>query len=604
MPSLPPRLSRVVGRDEVVGEIEKALLAQRFVTIVGAGGIGKTTVAACAAHSLVSEFGGEVYFVDLGQVGQAKLVTSALASALGHMVNSTDPLPSILGALKDKRLLLIFDSCEHVIESVAEVAENIFNTVPNAHILATSREALRVEGEQVHRLAPLDGPPCKDDLSAAEALSFPAAQLFVERASATASRFELTDADAPAVAEICLKLDGIALAIELAAAGVDAYGLQGIATLLDNRFGLLWRGRRTARPRHQTLSAMLDWSYNLLSLVDELVLRRLSVFVGPFTLEAAQMVVAASDIDRFEVVESVACLVAKSLVAADRVGTGMRYRLHDTTRAYAFDKLVQSGEANVLRRQHAVCFQGLLETLKAEDATANCKGCAAYRDQLGNIRAALEWSFSDEGDLKVGTALAAVAVPFFQEMSLLTECHRWTERALAALDEAAIGSRLEMALLSSLGVSLMFTLGNNDEVRAAFARGLQLAESFGERRCQMRLLRNFHIYLTRIGDFQGSLAIGRRSIEIARELDDADSMLMAEWMLGVAHHLIGHQREAITYCESAMTQDLASRRGALMHLGYDHRIVALVAYARALWLRGYPIRRRLPRGLSSRRPSG
>ncbi|GGF39533.1 transcriptional regulator [Aliidongia dinghuensis] len=585
--SLPPRLGRIVGRDEATREIADALSAHRFVTIVGPGGIGKTTVAVAVAHRLAEGFDGEAHFIDLGQIGDPKLVASAVASALGLVVSTADPVPSILASFKDKRLLLLFDSCEHVVESVAQVTETIFAAAPQVHILATSREALRVEGEQVYRLVPLDCPPHTADLTAAEALRFPAAQLFVERIAATIGPYELADGEAPVVAEICLKLDGIALAIELAAGGVQAYGLQGIAELLNHRFGLLWQGRRTARPRHQTLAAMLDWSYNLLTPAEALVLCRLSAFVGPFSLEAAQAVAAGSGIEWLQVIEALASLVAKSLVSTERVGPAMQYRLLDTTRGYAFGKLSQSGESLEIRRRHAVYFSALLQALDAETVASGDRR-APHRDQLGNIRAALEWSFSDEGDPQVAVPLAATAALFFLELSLLTECHRWTARALAALDERSTGTRLEMALQSSLGVSLMFTLGNRDEVGAAFRRGLELAETFDDRHCQLRLLRNFHLYLTRAGDFRGSLEIGRRSIEVAHGFDNADDTLMAEWMLGVAHHLIGNQREAVAYCESAMTRPGTLRRNNLVHLGYDHRMIALVAYARALWLRGSP----------------
>ena len=300
--NLPARLTRMVGRDQIVQEISDQLKTERFVTIAGPGGIGKTTVAVSVGHELLAAFAGAVHFFDLGPLNDPLLVPSAVASTLGLLVQSKDPTPGLIAFLRDKRMLLILDSCEHVIETAAALAERIFEEAPQVHILATSRESLRVEGEHVHRLLPLGSPPDDAGLTAAQALGFPAVQLFVERAIASGRRFELNDSDAPVVGGICRKLDGIALAIELAAGRANACSIQETMALLNDRFKLLWEGRRTALPRHQTLSATLDWSYNLLSEHERLVLSRLSVFVGIFTLEAARAVAAADDVDETQVV--------------------------------------------------------------------------------------------------------------------------------------------------------------------------------------------------------------------------------------------------------------------------------------------------------------
>ena len=263
------------------------LASRRFVSVVGPGGMGKTTVAISIAHALLDEFGGAVYFVDLGAVTDATLVPGAVAAVLGVFGQTQDPLPSLLAFLAGRRLLLVLDNCEHVIYAAASLTERLHREVPQVHILTTSRESLRVEGEHIHLLVPLECPTAREDLTAAEALATPAVQLFMDRAFASGYTLDLTDADAPTVAAICSRLDGIALAIELAGSRVGTYGMQGTAELLSNRFKLLWQGRRSAPPRHQTLAAMLDWSFNLLSARDRRVLGRLSIFVGLFTLEAA-----------------------------------------------------------------------------------------------------------------------------------------------------------------------------------------------------------------------------------------------------------------------------------------------------------------------------
>src|ERR1700677_856719 len=258
---LPPRLARMVGRDDTVRALAQQLQAWRFVSIVGPGGVGKTTVAISVAHTLVDGFHDAVFFIDLAALTDAQLVPTAVASALGLMVQTQDPVVGLLAFIGDRKILLVLDSCEHVIGVAAARAGRVVSEAPQAHILTTSREALRVEGEHVHLLYSLNCPPEDAGLTAMEALRYPAAQLFMERAAASGYGAALSDIDAPIVAQICRRLDGVPLAIELAASRVGPLGIRGTAELLDNRFGLLLHGRRTALPRHETLNAMLDWSY-------------------------------------------------------------------------------------------------------------------------------------------------------------------------------------------------------------------------------------------------------------------------------------------------------------------------------------------------------
>jgi predicted ATPase len=430
-------------------------------------------------------------------------------------------------------------------------------------------------------------------LKAADILGYPAAQLFVERVAASLDEFKLNDDEAALIVEICAKLDGIALAIELAASKVSAHGIAGVASLLNSRFSLLWQGRRTAVPRHQTLGAALRWSYDLLPAAESTVLRRLSVFVGPFTLDAAVAVVCDEDLSAQEVIEAIANLAAKSLIAAPSAGRSSRYRLLDTTRAFTTEVLAASGEANRAARAHAAYFVDLMaDDLADTDSVPGIGGSLHHEEHLANVLAALNWSFSEQGDRRIGVDLAAVAACLFLELSLLTECRRWAQRALASLEGEEIGSRKEMELQAALGVSIMFTKGNTNEVRTAFTRSLTLAQTLEDSRWQAWLLRELHIYLTRIGDFHGALRIGEQSSSVARASGDRESALKADWMLGVAHHLIGNQRQAIGFCESAMTQSpsSSSKRLDIFRLGYDDRTIALVSLARGLWLTGRPDR--------------
>jgi predicted ATPase/DNA-binding winged helix-turn-helix (wHTH) protein len=583
---LPARLTRMVGRGDTVRALTAQLMMRRFVSIVGPGGMGKTTVAVSIAHSLIDDFQGAVFFIDLGALTDPGLVPTAVASALGFIMQAQDPFLSLLAFLGERRFLLVFDNCEHVIDAAATLAERVVDEAPQAHILATSREALQVEGEHVHLLYPLDGPPDEVGLTAAEALRFSAVQLFMERAAARGNRSELSDADAPIVARICRRLDGIALAIELAASRVGAHGIRGTAELLDNRFKLLWQGRRTALPRHQTLNAMFDWSYNLLQESDKLVLCKLSVFVGVFTLKAA-LAVAGTDANDADVADAVASLVAKSLIATTTIGKTTYYRLLETTRAYAAGKLAERGEADHISRRHALYYSNFLGHDEAIQSTFGQRDLSGKAPHIGNVRAALEWAFSDHGDIAVGVKLATWAAPLFVGLSLLDECRHWCEQALAALDDAGRRTRREMILQEALALSSMFTKGNGDEVRAAIERGLVLAETFEDRDHQLQLLAGLNIFLTRIGDFRGALTAAEQAVAVARAAKHTAGLVMTDWMLGVSHHLAGNQAAAQRHCEDGMANAVESGQFNANFFGYDHRIRALVALARVLWLRGF-----------------
>ncbi|KJC57537.1 transcriptional regulator, partial [Bradyrhizobium sp. LTSPM299] len=397
--NLPSRQSRVVGRDDDILKLSAQLNASRFVTIVGAGGVGKTTVAIAVGHHLVDAFSGALLFVDLGTLSDPTLVTTGMASMLGLSVQSNDATPSLIAYLRNKRILLILDTCEHLVEAVAPLAARIIDAAPQVHILATSREALRVDGEHIYRLDALACPPDDPGLTAAAVRAFPATQLFMERAAASGARLDVSDAEVLIVASICRKLDGVALAIELAARRVESHGLQQTATLLDQRLTLLWVGSRTAPPRQKTLQATLDWSFGLLTELERIVLRRLAVFVGHFTLDAALEVVTGATLDRSTVLGAVDSLVAKSIVATNPLGAMMRYRLLDTTRDYAREIGIDAADATDLSIRHATYFRRWLEQSGKEWSTSS-SGIerASHFAAINNVRAALEWCFSPEGN--------------------------------------------------------------------------------------------------------------------------------------------------------------------------------------------------------------
>jgi predicted ATPase/DNA-binding winged helix-turn-helix (wHTH) protein len=315
--NLPTRGRTIVGRTDNIEIISREFSRGRLLTIAGPGGIGKTTLAIATAEALRPSFGNTVFFVDLAPVEDATLVLSAVASALGVVQRADEPMAPIVEFLHDRRSLVVLDNCEQVIEAVAELADRIVRDTVGAHVLVTSRETLRIDAERVHRLMPLDCPPVQHGMSAAEAMSYAAVQLFVDRTTAGFARFSLDDTLAPVAAEICRRLDGIPLAIELAAARVEFFGLVGLARGLNDMFAMLTQGRRFALPRHQTLRATMDWSYHLLSPAEQAVLQGIAIFRTMFTLESALAVVQGSTITVGNAVDAMASLVTKSMLTAE-----------------------------------------------------------------------------------------------------------------------------------------------------------------------------------------------------------------------------------------------------------------------------------------------
>jgi predicted ATPase/DNA-binding winged helix-turn-helix (wHTH) protein len=589
--NLPPQLARMVGRNDTVAALTELLTLRRFVSVVGPGGMGKTTVALSVAHGLADDFNNAVFFVDLTPLADGSHVAPTVASTLGFAGQTEDVQSALPTFLAGRRILLLLDNCEHVIDVAAVLTEHLISRVPQLFILTTSRESLRAEGEHVHLLRPLDSPSPGLPLSATEALAWPSVQLFMERAVAGGYRTPLTDQDALIVAGICRRLDGIALAIELAASRVATYGIQGTADLLDHRFKLLWQGRRSALPRHQTMQAMLDWSYNLLTKRESTVLARLSIFVGVFTLDAAQNVAAEREIPAIDVVEALASLIDKSLVATAIFDGAVRYRLLDITRSYATLKLDASGEHDDVARRHARYHDERLASLASRYFLLGSKDLSDYTFLLGNVRGALEWSFSGQGDSALAVSLAAHSAPLFLGLSRLDECQRWCEQGLAMMNEVDRGGTLELALQEALAISAMFTRGNDQDIRTAIERGLGLAESLGSDEHQLHLLAGLHIFLTRIGDFQGSVEVAKRNVTVAERVGNTTALVMADWMLGTSYHLVGDQHRAQSHCEDGIRRAAAAAGPIDTDLfGYDHRVRGLIALARTLWLRGLPDR--------------
>src|ERR1700704_5547408 len=363
--NLPEPVSELIGRDAELDAILGLSAAHRLVTLAGAGGIGKTRLGFEVARHLLPRFADGVWAIELAPLSDPELVPVTVATALGLELTSGTASPqSVAAALSAKQLMLVLDNCEHVIDAAARMAEALLHANPAARVIATSREPLRVEGEWVYPVPPL-AVPAENAADQDDPMDYGAVRLFVERTRAAEPHFAPDRRGATMIAAICRRLDGIPLGIELAAARAAALGIGELAARLDDRFQMLTGGWRTALPRHQTLRATLDWSYELLAEPERVLLRRLRVFAGDFTAEAAGLVAMISEISPSEVVDGLFNLVSKSLVSTEE-GTVVRYRLLDTMRAYGLQKLTESGELEAVARRHAEYYRDLFERAETE----------------------------------------------------------------------------------------------------------------------------------------------------------------------------------------------------------------------------------------------
>jgi predicted ATPase/class 3 adenylate cyclase len=441
--NLPRQLTVLIGRDECVAEVERLVEEHPLVTLVGTGGIGKTRVALQAGADLLDGSGDGVWFVDLGVVSDPSLTAGAIATTLGVREQQDRPvLQTLLHYLKRKRLLLILDNCEHVIDEIARIADSILHGCPDVRLLATSRELLRIYGERVYRVPSLAVPREEQARVPEAAIDYGAIALFVERAVASDARFRLTAENAPVVADICRRLDGIALAIELAAARVKALAPSQLAQKLEERFRTLTGGSRTALPRQQTMRALIDWSHDLLSGKEQRLFRRLAIFAGGWTLETVTAVCVDAEatsedaIEGWEVLDILTSLVDKSLVQAELFGSETRYRLLESTRSYAHGQLVKHGEFEAIAHAHAAAFVAYAEQLEAvRDEMPDRAWLELAEPDLSNWRVALQWTLGWRADVELGLRLAGSLGSVWRAFAV-PEGWRWTHTALGLVDRS------------------------------------------------------------------------------------------------------------------------------------------------------------------------
>jgi predicted ATPase/DNA-binding winged helix-turn-helix (wHTH) protein len=505
--NLPTGTTRVLGRADAIDAIRRDFDVARLVTIAGPGGIGKTTVALAIAEHAIGAYRDGVWLVDLALTKAPHMTAGAIAAALGMASSAADSLAMLCHALRGRHMLLVLDSCEHIVDACATCAGALLAAAPDVRILVTSRAPLQLPGERVRRLPGLATPPSSQYLDAQEALMFPAVQLFVDRATDRVDSFTLRDADAPAVAEICRRLDGLALAIELAATRVDAFGVGGLLRQLDDRLGVL-AGRRSGPERHRTLKATLVWSYGLLSAREALLLRAIAVFAGFFDIDGAAVVAA---MPRAETAATLAQLAAKSLLMTDVDAPGIAYRLLETTHTYCTETLRASGDECGVRQRHAQHMCATLERAAGEWAQRPAAEWeTTCRSLLGDLRAALGWTGHAAPDAALSVRLTVAGLLLWNHFSLTEECHAHTAHAVAALDAAGLtGTALEMKLKLWLGGASMFTRGLKEQTMAALKRALCIATDIGDTDYELRCLMMIGIHAL----FAGQHAAARRTLE-------------------------------------------------------------------------------------------
>jgi predicted ATPase/DNA-binding winged helix-turn-helix (wHTH) protein len=586
--NLPNQLTRLLGRAEMVATVAGQLPRRRFITLVAAAGMGKTSVALTAAEQLLPDYAQGVCFVDLARISDPTHVAGALAAALDTTTSEADPIAGLIKCLAPRSTLLLLDNCEHVIEATARLAVCLLKGAPQLHILATSREPLRAEGEWVLRLAALSVPAAEPRPSAAEAGRHAAVQLFVERAIASVDGFELSDANAPAVAEICRRLDGMPLAIELAAARIQAFGAQGLLHALDDRLHLLLDGQRTALPRHRTLQALLDWSHGTLGETEQIVLRRMAVFRASFRLEAAQAVLADEGTTAGQVLEALISLVSKSLLSAEVGASSVQYRLLDTTRAYAAQKLDASGESPaVLRRLAGQLCKQLTEAEAEVSSLTRREWLGAHAPLLDDLRAALNWAQGPQGDGHLGARLTAAAIPLFCQLALTEEFSAYVQQALDGLarlevNDALLEMRLQLAFTALPGLSPPTLLDK------ALRRARQLSETPAMAPHQTELLYTWWTGAFSSGDYPLATRLAEQLAQRAQATQDPLGLRVADRVLAQTRHFSGDHRNARQLAERVLSQAGRTLRLALAPTPpVDSRVSMRIVIARVLWIEGF-----------------
>ncbi len=517
--NLPHQLTSFIGREPVIAEIEALQARTRLLTITGSGGAGKTRLALQLAADLLARFPAGAWYVELAPLSDPGLLPQTVATVLGVKEKQGQLITqTLVEHIGRKQLLLLFDNCEHLLDASAILADALLRQCPGVQILATSREALGITGEQSYRVPSLSLPAREKAVTAQSLLACESARLFSDRASLVRVDFQVTDENAPALALLCHRLDGIPLAIELAAARVRSFSVQEIENKLGQRFALLTGGSRTALPRQQTLRALVDWSYDLLTDAERLLWQRLSVFAGGWTGAAAVQVCAGEGIDAEEISDLLNALADKSVVMAENLDESPRYRLLETLRQYGRERLAESGSIGSIRERHRDCFLAL-----AEETAPKLEGAeqAAWLSRLDeeheNLRAGLEWCLSEETS-ELGLRLCGTLQRFWIARGDLSEARDWCARMLAR-PGAGAATMARAKTLNTAGALAIYQC-DYPVARERFEEVLAITRRLGDRKRMAASLNNLGVVAFEQGDFSAARAFHKESLALVRELGD------------------------------------------------------------------------------------
>jgi predicted ATPase/DNA-binding CsgD family transcriptional regulator len=560
--NLPLELSSFVGREKELAEVKRLLENTRLLTLTGSGGCGKTRLALAAASELVEDFDNGVWMVDLASLSDPTLVPQAVASALSVREQpGRSSTETLIDYLAPKKVLLVLDNCEHLIEACAALAEALLHSCPGLRVLATSREALGITGE-VAWLVPSLSLPDLRHLPVVESLSqVESTRLFIERTRAVKPSFTLTEHNAPAVAQICYRLDGIPLAIELAAARTKVLSVEQIAYRLDDRFGLLSAGGRTAMPRHRTLHAAMDWSHELLPEEERILFRRLAVFAGDFTLEAAESVCAGEDLQRNEVLELLSHLVDKSMVLVAEQGGEARYRLPETVRQYGWEKLSESGEERQFRKRHAGYYLALAEEAEPE---LKGEGQVAWLERLerehDNLRMAMRWLLG-RGESEKAARLGWALWLFWGIRAHFAEGRRSMQQALSVEGSAAMPESARAKALYVEGMMANYQ-GDHRLAEPLLEESIRLFRGLDDKLGTAYALSNAGFAALGQGQPQRAITLTEEAVDLFLEVDEKWGAAIELGFLAVAWRDQGDHERAKRLAERglALSREVGERQ--------------------------------------------
>lgn len=567
--NLPIQITSFVGREKEIRELKELVSSRHLVTLAGSGGSGKTRLSLETAGELLDRFRDGVWLVELAPLSDPVLVPQAIATTVGVQEQAGRPILDLLiDYLKPRQLLLILDNCEHLIQACADLADKLLHACPNLKILVSSREALGIAGEITYRVPSLSLPDPRQhqshSIQALDALmQYEAVRLFADRATTALPNFSVTPHNAASVAQVCQRLDGMPLAIELAAARVKGLAVEQIAARLDERFRLLTGGSRVALPRQQTLRATIDWSYALLSDQERVLLQRLSVFAGGWTLEAVEQVCAGEGLDEFEVTDLLLRLVDRSLLVVEGQENEARYRLLETIRQYAREKLLDSGQGERVRKQHLTFYLTLAqETSPKLLGAEQVQALTLFEQEHDNFRAALR-SAIESNAVEPGLALAVALRDFWETHGYVAEGRAWLTEILAHGDASFSDSQRAVAL-HNLG-RMALNEADLSAAREHYQGSLELSRALNDKESIAFVLNGLGNIAIGSGEYEAARIFFLEGLVLRRELGDEYGVGNTLFNIGTLEWRLGHLEEARSLFEQSLTvsQSLGDEYGGL-----------------------------------------